>query len=176
VRCSPVGWTCGLRFFDQITQGLFADDWKDDIAHDAIRFIQRRAGDFEQQVLLAADTFQIVKQFALDPMLGTCADVVDGFDEQINQVIGQRPAAQMHEGREPGEPGRLRMPAELVGGLDGDTPPIPIELMGKHAVEQPRRQLDLANQIQLGQLVLDARQPRFAWIAAQPQKQRGRWL
>jgi hypothetical protein len=90
-KCSFVGRTCGLlRFFDQITQGLFADGRKDDIAHDAIRFIQGRAGDFEQQVLLAADTFQIIEQFALDPMLGTCADVVDGFDEQINQVIGQR--------------------------------------------------------------------------------------
>jgi hypothetical protein len=42
-KCSPVGWTCGLRFLDQISQGLFADDWKDDIAHDAIRFIQGRA-------------------------------------------------------------------------------------------------------------------------------------
>jgi hypothetical protein len=52
---------------------LTADDWKDDIAHDAIRFLQGRAGDFEQQVLLAADTFQIIKQFALNPMLGTCA-------------------------------------------------------------------------------------------------------
>ena len=78
-------------------------------------------------------------------MLGPCADVVDGFDEQIDQVIGQRPAAPMHEGRKPGEPGRLRMPAELVGGLGGDAPSIPIELMGKHAVEQIGGQLDLAD-------------------------------
>ena len=70
----PVGRTRGLRFLDQITQGLFADDWKDDVAHDAIRFIQGRAGDFEQQVLLAADTFQIVKQFALDAMLACAAE------------------------------------------------------------------------------------------------------
>jgi hypothetical protein len=107
-KCGSLGWTCGLRFLDQITQGgLFADDWKDDIAHDAIRFLQGRAGDFEQQVLLAADTFLSDHQAVrAQPMLGTCVDVVDGFDEQINQVIGQRSAAQMHEGREPGKPGR----------------------------------------------------------------------
>ena len=172
----PVGWTCGLRFLDQITQGLFADDWKDNIAHDAIRILQSRAGNFEQEVLLARDALQIVEQFAVNPVLGTCADVVDGFDEQIDQVIGQRPAVQMHEGRKPGEPGRLRMPAELVGGLGGDAPPIPIEFMRKHTVEQTGWQFDLADHLQLGQFILDARQARLAWIAAQPQKQRGRWL
>ena len=128
------------------------------------------------RVMLAADTFQIIKQFAVDPVLGPCPDVVDGLDKKIDQVIGQRPAAQMHEGRKPGEPGRLRMAAEFVGGLGRDTTPIPFELMGKHAVEQTGRQLDLADQLQLGQFVLDARQPRLAWIAAQPQKQCGGWL
>ena len=78
-------------------------------------------------------------------MLGTCTDVVNGFDKQIDQVIGQRPATPMHEGRKPGEPGSLRMPAEFVGGFGGDAPPIPIELMGKHAVEQTGRQFDLAD-------------------------------
>ena len=172
----PVGWTRGLRFLDQIAQGLLADDWKDNIAHDPIRFPQSRAGDFEQQVLFARDALQIVEQFAVNPVLGTCADVVDGFDEQIDEVIGQCPAAQMHEGREPGKPGRLRMPAEFVRGLGRDTTPTPFELMGEHAIKQTGRQLDLANQLQLGQFVLDARQPRLAWIAAQPQKQRGVWL
>jgi hypothetical protein len=47
---------------------------------------------------------------------------MDGFDEQIDQVIGQRPAAQMHERSKPSEPGRLRVPAELIGGLCGDAP------------------------------------------------------
>ena len=56
----PVGRAGGLRFLDQITQGLFSDDWKDDIAHDAIRFLQCRAGDTEQQVVLARDALQIV--------------------------------------------------------------------------------------------------------------------
>jgi hypothetical protein len=41
-------------------------------------------------------------------MLGTGSNVVGGFDEKVDQVIGQRPAAQMNEGRKPCEPGRLR--------------------------------------------------------------------
>ena len=68
-KCGSVAWTCGLRFLDQITQGLFADDWKDNIAHDAIRILQSRAGNFEQEVLLARDALQIVEQFTIDPVL-----------------------------------------------------------------------------------------------------------
>jgi hypothetical protein len=48
-------------------------------------------------------------------MLGTGSNVVDGLDEKVDQVIGQRPAAQMDEGRKPCEPGRLRMPAQDRG-------------------------------------------------------------
>lgn len=171
-----VGRAGCLRFLDQITKGLFADNWKDNITHDSIWFLQGRAGDLEQQVLLAGDAFQIVEQLAIDPMLGTCSDVVDGFDEQVYQIIGQCPAAQMHEGCKPSEPGWLRMPAELVGGFGRDPPPITIEFMGKHTVEQTARQLDLPNQLQLRQLVLDTRQAWLARITPQLQKQRRRWL
>jgi hypothetical protein len=41
----PVGWARRFRFLDQIAEGLLADHWKDNIAHDAIRFLQSRAGD-----------------------------------------------------------------------------------------------------------------------------------
>lgn len=58
--------------------------------------------------MLAGDALQIVEQLAIDPMLGTGSNVVGGFDEKVDQVIGQRPAAQMNEGRKPCEPGRLR--------------------------------------------------------------------
>lgn len=109
-------------------------------------------------------------------MLGTCSDVVDGFDEQVYQIIGQCPAAQMHEGCKPSEPGWLRMPAELIGSFGRDTPPITLEFMGEHAIEQTTRQLDRPNQLQLGQLVLDTRQAWLARITPQSQKQRRRWL
>ena len=81
----PVGWARGLRFLDQIAQGLFADDRKDDIAHDPIRFLEGRAGELEQQVLLAGDALQIIEQFAVDPAFGTCADMMDSLDQQIDR-------------------------------------------------------------------------------------------
>ena len=59
----------------------------------------------------------------------------------------------MDEHRKLSEPGHLRVSAELVGGLCGDAPPIPIEHMAKHAVEKAGRQIDLADQLQLGQFI-----------------------
>src|SRR5271163_4769157 len=79
---SPVDWPRGLRFPDQITQGLLADNRENDITHDSIRFLQRRASDLEQQILLARDALQVLEQFTLDPMLGARADVVNGFDKK----------------------------------------------------------------------------------------------
>jgi len=37
----------------------------------------------------------------------------------------------MDEGRKPCEPGRLRMPAQLIRGFDRDTPPKPLDLVGE---------------------------------------------
>lgn len=68
--------------------------------------------------------------FALHPALGARADVVNGLDQKIGQIVRQRPAVQMTESGEPCEPGRLRMAAQLVGGLGSDTPPIPLEFVG----------------------------------------------
>ena len=94
-----VGRARGLRFLDQVAQGLFADDRKHDLAHDPIRFLESGAGKVEQEVLLAGDALQIIEQFAIYPAFGARADAVDGLDQKIDQVIGQRSAAQMHEGR-----------------------------------------------------------------------------
>ena len=38
------------------------------------------------------------RQFPLDPMFGAGADAIDGPDQQIDQIIGQRAAAQTDEG------------------------------------------------------------------------------
>ena len=161
----------GLRLFDQVTQGLFADDRKDDLAHGPIRFLESRAGKVEQEILLARDALQIIEQFPIHPAFGARPDAMNGLDQNIDEVIRQRPAAQMHEGREPSEPCRLRMPAELIRGLACNPPPIALELMRKHAVEQIGRQFDPANQLQFGQLILNAGQARLSRIPAQPQKQ-----
>ena len=63
------------------------------------------------------------------------------------------------------------MAAQLVGGLGSDMPPIPLEFVGKHPVKQIGRQPDPADQLQLGQRILNAGEARLARIAAQPQKQ-----
>ena len=107
----PVARARGLRLPDEIAQGLFADDRKDDIAHDSVGLLDGRAGKVEQEILLAGDAFQIVEQFALHPALGAGADVVNGLDQKIGQIVRQRPAVQMPESSEPCEPRRLRMAA-----------------------------------------------------------------
>ena len=105
----------GLCLLDQITQGLFADHRKDDLAHGPVRFLESRAGKVEQEILLARDALQIIEQFPIHPAFGARPDAMNGLDQNIDEVIRQRQAAHMHEGREPSEPCRLRMPAEPVG-------------------------------------------------------------
>ena len=167
----PVARACGLGLPDQIAQGLFPDNREDDIAHDAVGLFEGGAGEVEQQVLLAGDAFQIVEQLALHPALGARADVMNGLDQKIGQVVRQHPAVQMPESGEPCEPGRLRMAAEFVGRLGCDPPPIALELMGKDAVKQIGRQSNSAGQLQSGQRLLNAGQAWLPRIAAQPQKQ-----
>ena len=122
-------------------------------------------GELEQEVLLAGHALQVVEQFAVHPAFGTCADMVDSLDQEVDQVIGQLALAEMHKGREPGEPRRFRVSAKLIGGLDRDAPSIPFQFVGKHMVEQIGGQFDPADQLQLGQLGLDTGEARPAWIA-----------
>ena len=169
----PIGRSRGLPFLDQVAQGLFADDRKHDLAHDPIGLVEGGPGELEQEVLLAGHALQVVEQFAVHPAFGTRADMVNGLDQEVDQVFGQLAAAEMHEGREPGEPRRFRVSAQLIGGLDRDAPSIPFQFVGKHLVEQIGGQSDPADQLQLGQLGLDAGEARPTRIAPQPQKERG---
>ena len=108
----PIARARSLRLLDQVAQGLFANDRENDVAHDPVRLLESGAGKIEQQVLLARDAFQLVEQFPIDPALGARADAINRFDQKIDQIVCQRSSAQMHESREPREPGRLRMAAE----------------------------------------------------------------
>src|SRR5512142_3003142 len=60
-----------------------------------------------------------------------------------------------------------------MGSLDRDTPSIPLQLLGEHLVEQVGRRPDPADQLQPGQLGLDAGEARTTRIATQPEKERG---
>lgn len=97
------------------------------------------------------------------------------FDPKIGQIVGQRSSAQMHEGGEPREPGRLWMTVDFLGPLGCDAPPPALEFMGKHAVEQSGWRIDLANEFELGQFILNAGQARLPRIAAQPQQKKFPW-
>ena len=61
----PIARFRSLRLLDQVTQGPFADDRKNDVAHDPVRLLEGGAGKVEQKVLLARDAFQLVEQFRL---------------------------------------------------------------------------------------------------------------
>jgi hypothetical protein len=79
-----------------------------------------RSGQLEQNVLLAGDALELIEQLPLHLALGMSRDAMDGFDQQIDQAIGERTAAQVCEGGKGGQPQRLGMPAQLVWRLDRD--------------------------------------------------------
>ena len=169
----PVGRSCGLGFLDQVAQGLFADDREHDLAHDPVGLIEGGTGDLEEEILLAADALQIVQQFAVHPAFGSHANLVDGLGQEVDQVVGQLAAPEVHEGREPGEVRRFGVSAQLVGGLGRDTSSVPFQFLGKHLVERVGRQPDPADQLQPGQLGLDAGDAWPTRIAMQLEKECG---
>ena len=61
--------------------------------------------------------------------------MVDGLGQKVDQIIGELATAEMHEGREPGEPRRFGVTAQLIGSLDRDAPSIPFQFVGKHMVK-----------------------------------------
>jgi hypothetical protein len=65
-----VGRPGGFPLLDQIAQSLFANHWKDDVAHHGVRLGQCGIGQFEQQILLAGDALEIIEQLAFDFALG----------------------------------------------------------------------------------------------------------
>ena len=162
-----------LAFLDQVAQGLFADDREHDLAHDPVGVIEGGPGELEEEVLLAADALQVVEQFAVHAAFGPRSDLVDGLGQEVDQVVGQLAATEVHEGREPGEPRRFGVSPQLMGGLDRDTPSIPFQFLGKHLVEQVGGQPDPADQLQPGQLGLDAGEARPTRIATQLEKECG---
>jgi hypothetical protein len=109
------------------------------------------------QVLLAADALQVVEQLTVHAAFGPGADLVNGLGQEVDQVVGQLPAAEVHEGREPGEARRFGVSPQLMGSLDRNSPSIPLQFLREHLVEQVGRQPDPADQLQPGQLGLGLR-------------------
>jgi hypothetical protein len=99
------GSSSGPRPSPSPDPGVFGDDRKHDLEIDPIGSVEGGSGELEQEVLLAGHALQVVEQLTLHPAFGTRADMVNGLDQEVDQVIGQLTLAKMHEGCEPGEPG-----------------------------------------------------------------------
>ena len=54
--------------------------------------------------------------------------MVDGFDQQIDQVINEGAAAQMGKGGQPGQSGCLWMPAQFIRRFDCNALPVALQL------------------------------------------------
>ena len=121
---------------------------------------------------LPRDALEIVEQFALDLPLGVSADAMDGLDQKIDQAVGERPAAQMRESRKRRQPKRFGMPTQLVRGLDRDPLTIAFDLVRPRVSKEIGGQPELANQIELDQLGLQAVDARAARIGAQMHQHR----
>ena len=119
------------------------------------------------------DALEIVEQLALDLALGVGADAMDGLDQQVDQPVSERPTAQVCEGGKRRQPKRLGMPAKLVRSLDRDPLAIALDLVRPCMIEEIGWQPELADQIELGQLGLQAVDARPARIGAQMHQHRG---
>jgi hypothetical protein len=53
--------------------------------------------------MLARHALDVFEQFALDLALGAGTDAMDRFDQQVDQIIGQRPCPQKHKCSQPGD-------------------------------------------------------------------------
>jgi hypothetical protein len=107
----------------QIAQGLLANHRKDDLAHHAVRLGQCGIGQFEQQVLLAADALDVIEQFTFDLAFGAGTDAVDRLDQQVDQIVGEAARAQIDKRGKPGDSRRIGMPAKFMRSLDCHSPP-----------------------------------------------------
>ncbi len=70
-------------------------------------------GDLEEETLLTADAFEILKQLVLDAAFGSRVDAVDRFDQQVDQVIGDRTATDDSERCKPGQPRTFGVPGAV---------------------------------------------------------------
>jgi hypothetical protein len=88
-------------------------------------------------------------------------------DEQIGERIRDGSAAQVGERREPCSSRRLRVSPEFIRFLDRNTAAIKFDLVRQSVREQVGRQPQIANDLQLCQLVADAVDTGTTGVASQ---------
>jgi hypothetical protein len=169
-----VGRPSGFPLLDQIAQGLLANHRKDDLAHHAVRLGQCGIGQFEQQVLLAADALDVIEQFTFDLAFGAGTDAVDRLDQQVDQIVGEAARAQIDKRGKPGDSRRIGMPAKFMRSLDCHSPPAALQIAWRSVIEQIGWKVDTTDQFQLRQFLLHAGEAGPPRIAAQRQERRRR--
>ncbi len=108
---------------------------------------ERRIGDLREQTLLTADAFEILKQLVLDASLSASVNAVDGFNQQVDQVVGDRTATYEGERRKPRQPRTFGVPAQFVRFLDGNPFTVRFELGQRDAVEEVNWEFELAQNL-----------------------------
>ena len=115
-----------------------------------------RIGQLEEDVRLAGHALEILEQCVAYAALRLCVDPMHGVDEQVGERIGDRAAAQVSEGRKPGEPLLLGVTAEFARCLNDDALPIELKLSGTRMLEELRREFEFADDLQFGHFVANA--------------------
>ena len=131
-------------------------------------------GQFEQQVLLAADALDVIEQFTFDLAFGAGTDAVDRLDQQVDQIVGEAARAQIDKRGKPGDSRRIGMPAKFMRSLDCHSPPAALQIAWQSMIEQIGWKVDTTDQFQLRQFLLHAGEAGPPRIAAQRQERRRR--
>ena len=93
-------------------------------------------------------------------------------NQQVDQIIGQRPCTQKHKCGQPGDARRGGMAAQFMRCLDHNTAPAALQIARRCVIEQISWQVEVADQLKLGQFLLHAGKTRPARVAAQCQQHR----
>ena len=163
---------CGFALGDQVAQGLFIHDRKDNRADCIVRFGQARRGELKQQNRLAGNPLEVGNQLILDPLLRRGADAVDGGDQQIDQGIGDFASAHMAKSCEQRQSDRRRMAAQLVQFLGRNAPPIGQQNLRWEVSEQVCRQCKRPDTRELVGFLYDALEAGVTGASAQREQWR----
>ncbi len=140
-------------FYSRQLEILFEREYFHWVTNRAVRGLIAEGRILEQRVAYAA--------------LRLCVDPMHGVDEQVGERIGDRAAAQVRKGRKPREPLLLGVTAELTRRFNGDALPVHLELSGTRMVEELRRKLESADDLQLRHFVANAVDADAAGVVAQ---------
>lgn len=99
---------------------------------------------------------------------------MDGFGQQVNQVVSQTAGTQINESCQPGDASRIGVAAQVARHLDRYTLAAALQITRCSTVEQIGWKLNLSDQLQLRQFVLHAGQTGATRAAAQFQEYRWR--